>query len=222
MATLDWVIVGLYCGVMIVIGIVLSKRASRGTDDYFISGRKLTWWLAGTSLVATSFASDTPLLVTGLVRTKGIWGNWMWWALAISNVMAIFFFSRLWRRTGAVTEVQLTEMRYSGKPAAMLRGFKAIYYGVGFNCFVAGAWVMTGLVIIMTTCAPELYDEADPERSKFYAILFCSVIAVIYATLAGFWGVVTTDFIQFILAMLGAILLCGFALAEIGGISVFW
>ncbi|MHC4606823.1 MAG: sodium:solute symporter family protein, partial [Planctomycetota bacterium] len=206
-----WIIVGAYCVIAILIGIWLSKRASKGTDDFFISGRALPWWLAGTSMVATTFASDTPLFVTGLVRSKGIWGNWLWWALGISTVFSVFVFSRLWRRARVVTEVELTELRYAGKPAAALRGFKALYIGLLFNCYAVGAWPMTGLTKVM---------EVTTGWSKGLALGVCVSIAVVYSVLAGFWGVVATDFIQFIIAVIGAIILAAYALDRIGGLDV--
>ncbi len=214
MATLDWVVVGSYCVILIAIGLVLKRKADRSIKDYFISGRSLPWWLAGTSMVATSYASDTPLFVTGLVRTKGVWGNWGWWALGISTVMAIFLFSRFWRRANIVTEVELTELRYDGKSASFLRGFKAIYWGVFYNIVVVGGMVMVGLVAVIEVCVPGV--------SKEMAILSCCGIALVYATLSGFWGVVVTDFLQFVLAMIGALLLAGFALYEIGGFGELW
>lgn len=210
MGTVDWIIVGAYCVTALGIGVWLSKRASKGTDDYFISGRSLPWWLAGTSMVATSFASDTPLLVTGLVRSRGIWGNWLWWGLGISTIFSVFFFSRLWRRAKVVTEVELTELRYSGKPAAGLRGFKAIYIGLIFNCYVMGAWVMTGLVKVM---------GVTTGWDKITSILVCVAIATVYSVMAGFWGVIATDFLQFVISVLGAIILAGFALYKVGGLD---
>jgi Na+/proline symporter len=209
-STLDWIIVASYCVIAVGIGVALSRRASRGTDDYFLSGRSLPWWLAGTSMVATSFASDTPLLVTGWVRKRGVWGNWEWWGLAVSTVFAVFFFSRLWRRAGVVTEVELTEMRYSGRPAAALRGFKALYIGILFNCYAMGAWVMTGLVKVM---------GATTGWDKLTALGVVVSIALIYSVLAGLWGVVATDFIQFIVAVVGAVILAVYAVDAVGGLG---
>jgi len=206
--TIDWIIVASYCVLALVLGALLSKRASGGVEDYFLSGRSLPWWLAGTSMVATSFASDTPLLVTGWVRKRGIWGNWEWWGLGVSTIFAVFFFSKLWRRAGVVTEVELTELRYSGRPAAALRGFKALYIGILFNCYAMGAWVMTGIVKVM---------GVTTGWSKELSLVVVVSISLTYSVLAGLWGVVATDFIQFIIAVGGAIVLAVYALREVGG-----
>ena len=149
MQILDWVVVIIYSLLSLLLGVVLTKKASEGIESYFVSNRKLAWWLAGTSMAATAFSSDTPLLVTGIVRRRGIWGNWEIWALAISTMFAVFFFSKLWKRAAVMTEVELVELRYSGRSAAFLRGFKAIYWGILYNAFVIGAWPVTGLVKVM-------------------------------------------------------------------------
>ena len=210
MGTLDWAIVWAYCASALILGVVLSKRASKGTDDYFLSGRSLPWWLAGTSMVATTFASDTPLLVTGWVRSRGIWGNWEWWGLAVSTVFAVFFFSRLWRRARVVTEVELTELRYSGRAAAGLRGFKALYIGLLFNCYAMGAWVMTGIVKVAGV-------TTGWDRTESLAVVVG--LALTYSVLAGLWGVVATDFLQFLVAVGGAVLLAVVSVNEVGGLD---
>src|SRR3989338_6750914 len=127
MQAIDWFVVIIYSLVSLGLGVLLTKKASEGIESYFVSGRTLGWFLAGTSMAATAFSSDTPLLVTGIVRSRGIWGNWEIWALAISTMSAVFFFSKLWKRAGVLTEVELVELRYGGKPAAFLRGSKALY-----------------------------------------------------------------------------------------------
>ena len=210
MATIDWTIVALYCVITIVIGFVLTKKASGGMADYFASGRSLPWWIAGTSIVATTFSSDTPLFVTKLVREKGIWGNWEWWGLMVSSMMAVFFFSRLWKRAGVLTEVELVELRYSGKPSSALRGFKSIYWGVFYNCVLIGGMPVIGLVKVM---------QITTGWDKTTSIIFCMVISTAYCTFSGLWGVVINDVFQFVLAMVGAIILAVYAVDAAGGLS---
>ncbi len=208
MQLIDWAIVALYCVASLVLGLILTKRASQGVESYFAGNRKLTWWLAGTSMAATAFSSDTPLLVTGITRLRGLWGNWEVWALGISTMLTVFFFSKLWKRSGVLTEVELVELRYSGKPASFLRGFKAIYWGLFYNAFIIGAWPMTGLVKVM---------QETTGWDKTFSILFCLGLTTIYSCLSGYWGVVLTDFFQFIWAMAGAFILAFFALQAVGG-----
>jgi solute:Na+ symporter, SSS family len=211
MAFFDWLVVAVYCLISIFLGVLFTKKASEGIESYFASGRTLSWWLAGTSMAATAFSSDTPLLITGIVRRKGIWGNWEVWALAISTMFAVFFFSRLWKRAGVLTEVELVEVRYSGKSAAFLRGFKALYWGVFYNAFIMGAWPMTGLAKVMQETTG--WDKAQ-------SILFCMALTTAYSSLSGFWGVILTDFFQYLLAMFGAILLAIYAVNACGGMPV--
>lgn len=208
MRVIDWIVVAGYVACLVIIGSLQKKRAEGKVDDYFVSGRKLPWWIAGTSMIAASFASDTPLLVSGLVRSHGIWRNWMWWGTGISLLLTVFFFSRLWRRSLVLTEVELTELRYTGKPAAALRGFKAFYWGLVYNCFVAGAWSITGLRKVLQSAT-----GLDP----IYAIIVCTAIAGIYSILSGFWGVVATDCFQFVLAIFGAVACAYFAVQAAGG-----
>lgn len=210
MNALDWTIVAAFSALTIGLGLWLSRRAGRSTDDYFLSGRTLPWWLAGTSMVATSFASDTPLFVSAITRTHGIWRNWLWWNLGISAALATFVFARLWRRSGVTTEVGFCELRYGGRGAAALRGFKALYFGLLYNCFVLGAWPILGLGKIM---------EVTTGVSPAVAIGACAVIAAIYCVASGFWGVVVTDFLQFIVAMTGAVVLAVAAVSAVGGLD---
>src|SRR5712672_604448 len=146
---LDWAVILGYLLSMLLLGLFFRRRSSRSTEDYFVSGRAVTWWLAGTSMVATTFAADTPLVVTGLVYTQGIAGNWLWWSSLLSGMMTVFLFARLWRRSGLLTDVQFAEMRYSGKPAAFLRGFRAIYLGMLMNCLILG-WVTKAMISIVS------------------------------------------------------------------------
>src|ERR1700726_1335434 len=147
---LDWAVILGYLLLMLLLGIYFRRRSSRDTEEYFVSGRRVTWWLAGTSMVATTFAADTPLAVAGLVYTQGVAGNWLWWSFLPSGMMTVFLFARLWRRSGLITDVQFAEMRYSGKPAAFLRGFRAVYLGLLMNCLILG-WVTKAMVNIIST-----------------------------------------------------------------------
>lgn len=208
MHLIDWLIVAIYCAVSLFLGIVLSKKASQGVESYFAGNRNVAWWLAGTSMAATAFSSDTPLLVTGITRSKGIWGNWEIWSLAISTMLAVFFFSKLWKRTGVLTEVEFVELRYEGKSASFLRGFKALYWGLFYNVFIIGAWPITGLRKVL---------EETAGWDKMGAILFSLGLAAIYTSFSGYLGVVLTDLFQFIWALAGAFLLAFFALQAVGG-----
>ena len=174
-----------------------------------MSGRNLPWWLAGTSMVATSFSVDTPLVVTGWVRTAGIQRNWIWWCLAIGGVLSAFVFAQLWRRAEVVTDVELTQLRYAGRPAAVLRGFRAVYMTLYANCLTM-AWVTLAMVKVF---------GAVFEVGELEATLFAAAITLAYSTLSGLWGVVVTDLIQFVLAMGGAILLAVFTVDAVGGLS---
>src|SRR5229473_5068327 len=147
---LDWSAIVAYLGITLFLGLYFRSRSGKSVDDYFVSGRNVSWWLAGTSMVATTFAADTPLVVTGLVYTQGIAGNWLWWAFLLSGMMTVFLFARLWRRSGLITDVQFAELRYQGKPAAFLRGFRAVYLGLLMNCLILG-WVTKAMVNIIST-----------------------------------------------------------------------
>ncbi|MBI2900411.1 MAG: sodium:proline symporter, partial [Planctomycetes bacterium] len=210
MSLVDWLVVAAYCVLVVAIGLLFRKRAGRGTGDYFVSGRKLTWWVAGTSMAATAWASDTPLLVTGYVRKHGIWFNWQWWSLAISTMLAVFFFSRLWRRAKVLTEVELAELRYSGPSAAFLRGFKAVYWGLLFNCYVTGAWPVNGLAKVMSVSAG---------WSKWNAVLFCVAVGMSYGVASGMWGIAVADLVEMVFMVAGALLLAWFAVNAVGGLD---
>jgi Na+/proline symporter len=208
---LDWIIIVSYFLVSAAIGIGLSARGGRSVDDYFLSGRSLPWWLAGTSMVATTFAADTPLAVAGLVARNGIAGNWIWWSAASGSMLTVFFFARLWRRAGILTDVEFAELRYTGRPAAILRGFRALYLGLPINCVIMG-WVNLAMAKILSVTLG--WDQLT-------AVLLSLAITGVYSALAGLWGVVITDFVQFILAMFGTIALAWFVLQlpEIGGLA---
>ncbi|MFH1862908.1 MAG: sodium:solute symporter family protein [bacterium] len=207
--SIDWVIVAIYLLLSLAIGYYFARRSSSSTEEYFLSGRSLPWWIAGTSMVATTFAADTPLAITELVRQDGIWRNWYWWCIALGGLLGVFFFSRLWRRAQVLTDNELIELRYSGKPAALLRGFKALYFALLYNFIVMG-WVINGMSAVASVVL-------DVGRS--WTVWGCAGIALLYSVLSGYWGVVITDFIQFILAMGGAILLAVLAVQHFGGVA---
>ena len=211
LTTLDWTIIVAYFVVSAAIGIGLSGRGGRSVSDYFLSGRRLPWWLAGTSMVATTFAADTPLAVAGLVARNGIAGNWIWWSAAFGSMLTVFFFARLWRRAGILTDVEFAELRYTGRPAAILRGFRALYLGLPINCVIMG-WVNLAMAKILSVTLG--WDQLT-------AVLISLAITGVYSALSGLWGVVVTDFVQFAFAMIGTTALAWFALQlpEIGGLS---
>jgi solute:Na+ symporter, SSS family len=209
LTALDWFIIAAYFVVSATIGLAFSSRGGRSVSDYFLSGRALPWWLAGTSMVATTFAADTPLAVAGLVARNGIAGNWIWWSAAFGSMLTAFFFARLWRRAGILTDVEFAELRYAGKPAAILRGFRALYLGLPINCVIMG-WVNLAMAKILSVTLG--WDELT-------AVFISLAITGVYSALSGLWGVVVTDFVQFTFAMAGTTALAYFALQlpEIGG-----
>src|SRR5919106_5945773 len=148
LTAIDWAIVAAYFLLSVGIGLYFTKRGGESLSEYFLSGRKVPWWLAGASMVATTFAADTPLVVTGLVVAHGVAGNWLWWNFVMSGMLTVFLFARLWRRANVMTDIEFAELRYSGKPAAFLRGFRALYLGLPINCIILG-WVNLAMVKIL-------------------------------------------------------------------------
>ena len=212
LAALDWLIIALYFLLSLGIGLYYRTRAGRSTQEYFLSGRNVPWWLAGTSMVATTFAADTPLAVTGLVAKGGIAGNWLWWNFVAGGMLTVFFYARLWRRAGVMTDVEFAEIRYSGAPAAFLRGFRALYLGLLINSIVLG-WVNLAMVKIL---------EHVLGVTKIQAIaITLGMIGVtsVISTLSGLWGVLVTDFVQFAIAMGMVIVLAVFAVGAVGGMD---
>lgn len=209
MSTLDWSLIAAFMVLSLLIGVVLTRRAGSSTDEFFLSGRNMPWWLAGSSMVATAFAADTPLYITSLIRTKGIYENWQWWCFLLNGLLSVFFFARLWRRSGVVTDVELTEMRYSGPEAAVLRGFKAVYFTVAINTIIK-AQVVLAMAKIM---------DVFFGVGKWEAIVVSSSITIVYTLMSGYWGVILTDFFQLILAMVGAVILAVVAVSQAGGLS---
>jgi Na+/proline symporter len=205
----DWIIIALYFAISIGIGLYYSERAGRSLSDYFLSGRSLPWWLAGTSMVATTFAADTPLVVTALVVKYGVAGNWLWWNMALAGLLTVFLFARLWRRAGVLTDVEFVELRYGGTPAAVLRGVRALYLAIPINLIIMG-WVTKAM-------ADVLHITLGISGWQVAAVLF--VITAGYSILSGLWGVVVTDFFQFLIAMAGAIILAVLAVNQVGGLD---
>ncbi|MEM7310343.1 MAG: sodium:solute symporter family protein [Planctomycetota bacterium] len=203
----DWTVIGLYVVFAIVVGIRFAKRAEENVDQFFLSGRSLPWWIAGTSMVATTFAADTPLVVSGWVRDFGIWKNWLWWVYAISGVLGVFLFSRYWRRGAVMTKAELAELRYRGRDAAALRGFLGLFHATVSNTIVL-CWVLLAAAKIM-----DVLFEVD----KVWALTAACAVSLTYSLLAGFWGVVMTDMVQFAMAMVGAIVLAVLSWNAVGG-----
>ncbi len=219
MNALDWLVIGAYLAGTLALGIWFSRRGARSFADFFVGGRALPWWLAGTSMAATTFSVDTPLYVTGVVARRGIAGNWEWWAFAISHVLMIYLFARLWRRSDIVTDVELTEIRYGGRPAAVLRGVRAFLFALPINCIGMGYAMLAMRKVIEVLGLWSALPVNLPGEPRLWIVVAISILVLIYAGLAGLWGVVTTDFIQFVLALVGALLVAGFALPDVGGIA---
>jgi SSS family solute:Na+ symporter len=213
---LDWAIIVAYLAFALGIGVLFRGRAGRGLVEYFVSGRSLPWWLAGTSMVATTFAADTPLAVTGLVARHGLAGNWFWWSFALGGMITVFLYARLWRRAAVLTDVELVELRYGGKPAAFLRGFRAVYIALLVNSIIIG-WVTGAMVTILQHTV--FAGTAVGRGNEWLMIVVLLAIVGVYATLSGLWGVVVTDFFQFAIAMLGSIALAVVAVGHLGGVD---
>jgi len=209
LTTVDWVVIVLYFVASVAIALLYSRRAGRSSEEFFLSGRRLPWWLAGTSMVATTFAADTPLVVTGLTVKYGIAGNWLWWSFVMSGMMTAVLYARLWRRAGIMTDAEFAELRYSGKPAAFLRGFRACYLALAINSIIIG-WVTAAMAKILGLTLGV---------GKWQATVGLFVLTALYSTLSGLWGVIVTDFFQFAFAMTGCIALAYFALGAVGGMS---
>jgi len=212
LALVDWIIIFAYFAFNLAIGIYYRKKATGSVNDYFISGRKVTWWLAGTSMVATTFAADTPLAVSGLTARNGIAGNWIWWSLVFSGMLTVFFYAKLWRRAGVLTDVEFAEIRYSGRAAAFLRGFRALYLGFPINLIIMG-WVNLAMIKILTLILGIDKIEAT------YILIGIMVLTASISTLSGLWGVLVMDLFQFVLKMGMVIALAVFAVEAIGGMS---
>ncbi len=200
MSTLDYIIIAAYVIFSLIVAVMYAKRARTSTHAFFLSGRSLPWWIAGTAMVATTFAADTPLAVTELVRSGGIAGNWLWWNMVAANIVTVFFFAKLWRRAGITTDIEFIELRYSGKEASFLRGFKAVYLGLFANCIIMG-WVNVALAQIL------MHLVGLDQQHVFFIVIAAMLFVGVYSALGGLWAVAVTDFVQFIIAMGGCIVL---------------
>ena len=211
LTTSDWVVVITYGLIVLVVGLYFARRAGQGTDEFFLAGRKLPWWLLGTSMVATTFSTDTPNLVTDMVRSGGVSQNWLWWAFVITGMCTVFFYAKLWRRSEALTDMAFYELRYSGKPAAFLRGFRALYLGVFFNVMIMATVTLAAIKIGGVLLGV----------GKYEVVILAGAVTVLYSATSGLWGVVVTDLLLFFIAMIGSVAAAYFALIqpEVGGLT---
>jgi solute:Na+ symporter, SSS family len=209
LTALDWAIVAGYFALSTGIGLFFTKQGGESLDQYFLSGRDVPWWLAGASMVATTFAADTPLVVTGLVAAHGVAGNWLWWNMVMSGMLTVFFYARLWRRAGVMTDVEFAEVRYSGTPAAVLRWFRAGYLAIPVNLLILG-WVTRAMIKIL---------GISLGVNPWVAVGICFAVTMLYAVAAGLWAVLWTDLIQFVVKMSAVIVLAVFAVRAVGGMD---
>ena len=220
LTAIDWAIVVAYFVLSIGIGLYFTKRGGESLNEYFLSGRQVTWWLAGASMVATTFAADTPLVVTGFVYDHGVAGNWIWWNMLMSGMLTVFFFARLWRRAHVMTDVEFAEIRYSGRPAAALRGFRALYLAIPINLIILG-WVTKAMIKILTISLGlhnvTLLGFNVP--GEVIAVAICFTITVAYSAGAGMWAVLWTDLVQFVIKMSAVIILAVYAVRAVGGMG---
>jgi len=211
LSSLDWFVVASYGVIALATGLYFARRAGTGMQEFFLSGRKLPWWLLGTSMVATTFSTDTPNLVTDIVRTGGVSGNWLWWAFLITGMCTVFFYAKLWRRSGVLTDMGFYELRYAGKPAAFLRGFRALYLGVFFNVMIMATVTLAAIKISGVLLGVD----------KYTTVVVAASITAAYSATSGLWGVVVTDLLLFTISMVGSLSAAYFALQrpEVGGLS---
>ncbi len=211
LGTLDWIFIISFFAIFLIIGVWVSRRSGKDTKEFFLSGQNMPWWLLGISMVATTFSADTPNLVTDIVRQNGISGNWVWWAFLLTGMLTVFVYAKLWRRSKVLTDLEFYELRYSGKEAAFLRGFRALYLGVFFNVMIMAAVCLAAIKI-----GGVLFD-LEPWQSVVYA----SIITVAYSSIGGLRGVIFTDFLQFIVAMVGSVWAAYYIITmpEIGGLE---
>jgi len=211
LTTLDWIIALIAVAVCFAPALFFGKRSSKNTSEFFASGRSVPWWLAGLSMVATTFSSDTPNLVTDFVRNNGVAGNWVWWAFVLTGVATVFFYARLWRRSGVLTDLEFYEIRYSGKAASAVRGFRAVYLGLLFNCLILATVNLAACKIAGILFGLE----------RWQTLLFVGLLNVVFAAHSGLWGVLVIDMIQFFIKMTAVIAAAYFAvrLPQVGGLS---
>ncbi len=211
LATIDWIVIAVCLAAAFAPALYYARRASRNTTEFFASGRTAPWWLIGTSMVATTFSTDTPNLVTDFVRTNGVSQNWEWWAFLLTGMLTVFFYARLWRRSGILTDLEFYELRYSGRSAAFVRGFRAVYLGLFFNCTIMAAVTLAAVKVANVMLG---WD-------RLQTVIVCGLICVVFSALAGLWGVMASDLIQFTIAMVGVVAAAYVALSqpEVGGLS---
>lgn len=211
LTTLDWIVFASYGVLAVGVGLYFAKRAGSASGEFFLGGRSMPWWLLGTSMVATTFSTDTPNLVTDLVRGGGVSENWLWWAFLITGMCTVFFYAKLWRRSGVLTDIGFYELRYSGKPAAFLRGFRAVYLGVFFNTMIMASVTLAAIKIGGVLLG----------LNKYEVVLVAAPITALYSAVGGLWGVVVTDLLLFVIAMVGSLAAAYFAVAqpEVGGLA---
>jgi SSS family solute:Na+ symporter len=216
---LDWTVVAGYLLTTLALGLYLARRASGSLVDFFVGGRALPWWLVGTSMAATTFSIDTPLYVAGVVGTRGVAGNWEWWSFAASHVVLIYVFARLWRRAEVVTDNEMSELRYGGPPAAVLRAVKGFLFAVVIGSIGIGLAMLAMVKVVdALEVLPSLgLDVGD--QGKLWAVVLVSVLVLAYAGVAGLWGVVVTDFFQFFLGLIGALVVSWVAVGHVGGLG---
>jgi SSS family solute:Na+ symporter len=220
LTVIDWAIVVAYFVLSAGIGVAFTKKGGESLEEYFISGRNVSWWLAGASMVATTFAADTPLVVTGIVASSGVAGNWLWWNMLMSGMLTVFFFARLWRRANVMTDVEFAEVRYSGKRAAVLRGFRSLYLAIPINLIILG-WVTRAMIKILTISLG-LHDVSILGISvpgQVIAVGICFAVTMMYSVAAGMWAVLWTDLIQFVIKMSAVIILAVYAVRAVGGMT---
>lgn len=219
MTGLDWAVVALYLVGTLVAGLALARRGSGSLVDFFVGGRTLPWWLAGTSMAATTFSIDTPLYVAGVVGTRGIAGNWEWWSFAVAHLLLLYLFARLWSRAEVVTDNELSELRYGGRPAAVLRGTKGFLYAVVLGSIGIGLAMLAMVKVVEALeILPGLGIEAGPS-TRLWTVVGVAAFVLLYSGIAGLWGVVVTDFIQFVLGLVGALLVAFAAVRHVGGLG---
>ena len=208
---IDWASIFIFFGISLLIGALASRKAGRSSSDFFLSGRNMPWWMLGLSMVATTFSTDTPNLVTDIVRQNGVAGNWVWWAFLLTGMLTVFIYAKLWRRSGVMTDIEFYELRYSGRMAAFLRAFRALYLGVFFNI----------IIMAMVSLAAIKIGAVMLGLKPYQTILIAAVVTVAYSMMGGLTGVILTDCFQFFIAMFGAVMAAWFALGhpEVGGLA---
>jgi SSS family solute:Na+ symporter len=211
LVSIDWIVIAICLAAAFAPAVFFARRAGKGTAEFFASGRAAPWWLIGTSMVATTFSTDTPNLVTDFVRTKGVAQNWAWWAFLLTGMMTVFFYARLWRRSGVLTDLEFYELRYSGRSAAFVRGFRAVYLGLFFNCAIMAS----------VTLAAAKIANVMLGWSRLQTVVICGLICIVFSALAGLWGVLASDLVQFVIAMVGVFAAAYVALAQpqVGGLT---